>query len=446
MGWKGTARSIGAAIRAAERDAQRRQRQAQRDYKEMMKHAELAQAADVVAAYEDYVDSLSSVHRYATLDLIDWEAIATDEPPPPPVRTSKHEDAALKRLTDYEPSLTDRMFKRAERRQHDLELALGEGRRRDDEAHRQAIKAWEDAVFASETERSLAESLLKGDAEAILRVVKRRGPFGEIGHLGTSLSFRVTKPDNAAESVDHVLVEADVHIHGDDIIPKQERRLLQSGKLSTRDMPKGRYYELHQDYVCGCVLRVANEALALLPIRGVIVNAMDEVLNPATGHIEEQPLVSIWAPRRTMAALNLPAVDPSDAMSNFLHRMSFLKTKGLAPVRALTLDDIPAVSQGGRIPAPSQPPKRLVPNSPETDTIEESEYDELLEAAARVIVRSQQGSISLLQRKLSVGYMRAAGIMDQLEKAGIVGPFEGSKARQVLLQEDELENFLPDAN
>jgi len=62
--------------------------------------------------------------------------------------------------------------------------------------------------------------------------------------------------------------------------------------------------------------------------------------------------------------------------------------------------------------------------------------DELFADAARIIVRAQQGSVSLLQRKLSVGYSRAARIVDQLEDAGIVGPFEGSKARQVLVEDE----------
>ena len=69
--------------------------------------------------------------------------------------------------------------------------------------------------------------------------------------------------------------------------------------------------------------------------------------------------------------------------------------------------------------------------------------DDLFEDAARVIVRSQQGSVSLLQRKLSVGYTRAARLVDQLEDAGIVGPFEGSKAREVLVtSEHQLEAIL----
>ncbi|WP_412063300.1 DNA translocase FtsK 4TM domain-containing protein [Rubrivirga sp. IMCC45206] len=62
--------------------------------------------------------------------------------------------------------------------------------------------------------------------------------------------------------------------------------------------------------------------------------------------------------------------------------------------------------------------------------------DELFEDAAKVIVRSQQGSVSLLQRKLSVGYTRAARLVDQLEDAGVVGPFEGSKAREVLIPDE----------
>ncbi|NUN68925.1 MAG: DNA translocase FtsK 4TM domain-containing protein [Bacteroidetes bacterium] len=69
--------------------------------------------------------------------------------------------------------------------------------------------------------------------------------------------------------------------------------------------------------------------------------------------------------------------------------------------------------------------------------------DELFEEAARIIVRHQQGSVSLLQRRLSIGYSRAARLVDQLEEAGIVGPFDGSKAREVIIEdESQLEIIL----
>lgn len=73
------------------------------------------------------------------------------------------------------------------------------------------------------------------------------------------------------------------------------------------------------------------------------------------------------------------------------------------------------------------------------------ERDELFEDAARIIVAAQQGSTSLIQRKLKLGYNRAGRIIDQLEAAGIVGPFEGSKAREVkVANEYALEQFLKD--
>lgn len=69
--------------------------------------------------------------------------------------------------------------------------------------------------------------------------------------------------------------------------------------------------------------------------------------------------------------------------------------------------------------------------------------DDLLFEAARLIVRHQQGSVSLLQRRLKIGYSRAARIVDQLEMAGIVGPYDGSKARQVMVEDEEqLEDIL----
>jgi len=76
-----------------------------------------------------------------------------------------------------------------------------------------------------------------------------------------------------------------------------------------------------------------------------------------------------------------------------------------------------------------------------------NDRDELFEDAAMIIVQTQQGSTSLLQRKLKLGYNRAGRIIDQLEAAGIVGPFEGSKARAVkVANEMALEQFLKDLN
>jgi DNA segregation ATPase FtsK/SpoIIIE, S-DNA-T family len=79
----------------------------------------------------------------------------------------------------------------------------------------------------------------------------------------------------------------------------------------------------------------------------------------------------------------------------------------------------------------------------ERGEIDLADRDPMFDDAARVVVNSQQGSTSLIQRKLKLGYNRAGRIMDQLEAAGIVGGFEGSKAREVLITDlNSLEQIL----
>ncbi len=91
-------------------------------------------------------------------------------------------------------------------------------------------------------------------------------------------------------------------------------------------------------------------------------------------------------------------------------------------------------------------PEYIDENAPQKE-LDMDERDDMFEEAARLIVQHQQGSTSLIQRKLKLGYNRAGRIIDQLEAAGIVGPFEGSKAREVRISDlNYLEQFLKNLN
>ena len=100
-------------------------------------------------------------------------------------------------------------------------------------------------------------------------------------------------------------------------------------------------------------------------------------------------------------------------------------------------------------PGPFELPEYVDPNDEEggMSDIDLHKRDQLFEECARMVVQYQQGSTSMLQRKLNVGYARAGRIMDQLEAAGIVGPQEGSKARAVLVTDlDTLDRILESLN
>jgi DNA segregation ATPase FtsK/SpoIIIE-like protein len=94
-----------------------------------------------------------------------------------------------------------------------------------------------------------------------------------------------------------------------------------------------------------------------------------------------------------------------------------------------------------RARAPQKPPLSIEDQIEADAEGAEGDDDELVPEAVRLVITHQQGSTSLLQRRLKVGYSRASRLMDKLEAMGIVGPFMGSKARDVLVDESQLEEY-----
>ena len=321
MGWKGTVRSIRATARKIEREAKRREKELARQRKEYEKMQALEQAAYEVEVFENYIDRIQSMHKESS-ETLNWESILKQAPPIKPTQSSENEAKAKLELNQFKPNFFQNLFKKTEKITSDLENAIEAAKQTDKDDYEMALKEYEVEKSEWEATRILAQKVIDLDSEALIEIIKEYGSFNEIDDLGTHLNF----------SIEGKVVAVEINVHGEDIIPSESKSLLKSGKLSVKKMAKGVYYELYQDYVCSCILRIAREVFALLPIKMVTITAIDEILNSSTGHLEKQPILSVLIPRKTLDKLNMDMIDPSDSMTNFVHNMSFKKTKGFKTV------------------------------------------------------------------------------------------------------------------
>lgn len=297
------------------RSAEVRRRELAAYQREQRKLEELEQARYEVELYENRIEVITSVHKECS-EPIDWENIRSSSPPFAFGEIGQNESKALEKLNNYKPSWRDKLFERVEARKAALQKEIEEAKKLDIHEYQE----WEKEV-------KLAERIIQGDLAAYMEVIKELAPFKDIQELGSTINFSTNN---------HQYMEVTVNVHSEDVIPSEVKSLTKTGKLSTKPMPKTKFYELYQDYVCSCVLRIAREMFAILPVNTVYAHAIGEVLNTSTGLIEEGPILSVMAPRDTLNKLNFDSIDCSDSMVNFIHNMKFKKTKGFDIVEKIT--------------------------------------------------------------------------------------------------------------
>lgn len=161
---------------------------------------------------------------------------------------------------------------------------------------------------------------------------------------------------------------------------------------------------------------------------------------------------------RVASAVDSGIILDASGAQNLIGRGDLLFSTGNAPVRVqCAFVDTPEVDGINKFIAKQQsyPTAFILPDPPAADGagddggqgggVDLHQLDPMFADAAELVVATNQGSTSMIQRKFSIGYNRAGRIMDQLEAAGIVGPYTGSKARAVLVDSDsELQNILMD--
>lgn len=325
MSWKGTYRSISSTARKIDREMARSAREAERARKAAEKQAEIEHAEKGVALFEAVIAQLTLMHTQVGQSW-DWTKINSKPQPLEPMKSNAMETSAREQLANYQPSRADKMLRRTEKKRTQLQQATKQATEKDEQNYQNALRQYQEDLAIWQ----LSARIVKRDPEAYVAAIEKYGPWESIEGLGSYI--HVSTDDGAT-------IEADLTTFGDENVPKDTYSQLKSGKLSVKPMPKSRYWAIYQDYICGSAIRLARECFALVPTNIVIASVLDNIVNTSTGHLEKLPILSVAIPRETLDKLNLMAIDPSDAMTNFVHNMKFKKTKGFDTVKKLKSSD-----------------------------------------------------------------------------------------------------------
>jgi hypothetical protein len=330
MGWKGTIRSAGTEANIAERDEKIRQNELKEQHKKYDAMSVLEQAAYDVDVYENYIDVIQSMHKECGTK-INWRSIQTSPKPEEPIKAREHEQKALLEVDNYKPNLIDRLLNRVEKKKAVLLKVVEDAITLDQKAHEYQLPAWNREVETWQENVDLAKALLNAEEKAKLETIEALQPFIEMSNLGSE--FSVSTKANG-------LLEVTIKVNGATIIPSKLKGLLKSGKLSVKKLPNTKYNEIYRNYVCSMALRAGNELFAILPDKLIIVTAIDCVLNAETEVLENSTILSIAMSRKLMAKLKLKTLEPSTVISDFVHNMSFKKTKGFEEVESIDLESL----------------------------------------------------------------------------------------------------------
>ncbi|HAB17724.1 MAG TPA: hypothetical protein DCE44_14885 [Verrucomicrobiales bacterium] len=341
MSWNQTLRSIEAAARRHERESRARYRQIQSQSKESARLSAQERARVEFSAFMSQIEVLTSIHKECG-PFGDWEALSATPPPLAPIQEHRRAGDVISRRDGYSPGFLDKLLGKASKQMEAFALELLVATRADEQEFTEKCAAYESALSNWRDQTQLAQEVLSGSSEAYSRVLAELAPFSEMSDLGSLLTFQVRGAS---------VIEVSVSVNADRVIPHEMKSLTATGRLSSKAMPKARFNEIYADYVAGCLLRVAREAFALLPLDVVLATAWADVFDSRTGHTENHAILSAAITRSTVKRLNFERLDPSDAIENFLHRGDFIasrKSGAFAPIVPLTIADLSPDSQPTR--------------------------------------------------------------------------------------------------
>ncbi|WP_423409048.1 DUF4236 domain-containing protein [Heyndrickxia sp. MSNUG] len=297
--------------RSYKTEAYKRRNELARREREQQKLQEQEYARLQVELHENRLEQIRSTHHESD-DPVDWNEVYHREPPFPEGHEGPNELRAKIALETYEPGFVDRLFKKGEAKVRKLEAELQDAVQKDSAL----MDEWKQM-------HTMAKRVLVRDIDAYFEVLDEFGPLDDLVEFGSGFEFGTDNP---------YLIHVSFDVNAQQTIPEKTLSLTKTGKLSEKSMSKTAYYDLYQDYVCSCALRIARDMFALLPVDYVFVHAYEDQLNSATGHQSKVAILSVKYDKTTLDKLNFSSLDPSDALSNFEHHMNFKKTKGFEDV------------------------------------------------------------------------------------------------------------------
>lgn len=293
----------------------RREIQQEKERLDRQKAAEIQLNALTVQDYQLYIEYITSVHRNCA-DPINWRAIASIPEPFSKGQIGPAEAVALKKYNSFKPSIFEKT------------LAQG-GEKRKQQLYQQVLQAKEEDLSLYEkwqANNNLATDILNGEVDAYLYAIEYYNPFQDLVEYGGDFEFGTDAS---------WFIEVEFRVKSDEIMPKIQLELSKTGKIINKQLSKTRYFDIMQDYVCGTAIRIAREIFAMLPVRVVLVHAVDDMVNTVTGYREQMTILSVQYERERFDRVNFQNIDASDFTETFLHNMNFRKTTGFKPVKRM---------------------------------------------------------------------------------------------------------------
>lgn len=331
MGWRGALRTVVAAQRRVERANEKRRRELGKQLKELQKAEAALLAAVEVEYHQSLIDDLKSVHKTFSQPW-NWNGIKATAPPVEPKPMNSNERAARRELDQYSPNFFVKLIGMDKTTRAKLESEVEDAKKKDQEQYKTASKQYHEDLNDWLRLQQIADGILAGNTEVFMEALNETGPFADLTEIGSKIEYRVPTP---------WLVETRIQVNSNQSIPSTIKSLLKSGKVSEKAMSATQFNELYQDHVCSCVLRVAYEMFALLPINIVLIHTYGEFLNPQTGHKEQRAVLSVAIDKARLYMLNPETIDCSEAMKNFSHNMKFTKSAGFLPIEEINPATLP---------------------------------------------------------------------------------------------------------